>query len=454
MKIGRFAILGALLAGGCAASPQVQRLAPAWPAAVREFASPDEAVRVASLFPNSAGMQRRRLAAALQARDPAAAADSLDRLARMGAVLSEAARAQAATLIGPEAMAPIAARFAANAAPLAASLLHASVPAGHELVEGIIWDSAARRLYATTVVGRALLAVGPGGTSVAAPAGPGSLFGAAYDPDRNWIWVATASVEQTPKVEFAFAGLTVFDPDRPLEPRRIPVPAGVTANPGDVAVARDGTAYASDGLNGAIYRCRPGCTRLEMLLPPGTFFSAQGLAISPDQKRLYIADRRYGLAVLERAGGRLSLVAGDDGTMLDGIDGLAAHGADLIAIQTAYPPARIVRLRLSADGLRVERLDVLERANPEWGEITLGTVAGDRFLYVADAQWERFGDAGVPVAGKPALPTPIRSLELRRPASRQVVGFKAHRPSGPGGGFLSPASESRPKSVAMAGPLP
>ena len=99
--------------------------------------------------------------------------------------------------------------------------------------------------------------------------------------------------------------------------------------------------------------------------------------------------------------------------MLDGIDGLIAYGNDLVGIQTAYAPARIVRLRLSRDGLRVERLDVLERANPEWGEITLGTVAGDRLLYVGDAQWERFGESGMPVDGKPALPTPIRSLQLR-----------------------------------------
>jgi hypothetical protein len=134
--------------------------------------------------------------------------------------------------------------------------------------------------------------------------------------------------------------------------------------------------------------------------------------LSPGQKLLYIADRRYGIAALERASGRLFQVGGDEGMMLDGIDGLALHGRDLIAIQTAYPPARIVRLRLSANGLRIERLDVLERAHPEWGEITLGTVAGDRLLYVADAQWDHYGDEGMPSRAM-SKPTPIRSLRLR-----------------------------------------
>ncbi|HET9640353.1 MAG TPA: hypothetical protein VFP12_14230 [Allosphingosinicella sp.] len=359
-------------------------------------------------------MVRRRLAAAVQAKDKAAAGEALRQLAAMGAVLSQAAQAQVSSLIGPEAMAPVAAQFAANGVPIEASRVHALIPAEHDLVEGVAWDSTARRLYATTVVDRALLAVGPGRTSVAASGGLGSLLGAAYDPVRKRLWVASASVEPTPKADPPFVGLIAFDPDRPAQPLRIPGPAGIASTPGDVAVARDGNVYASDGLNGALYRCRPGCRALEVLLEPGTFFSAQGLALSPDQKKLYIADRRYGIAALERSSGRIVQVTGDAGMMLDGIDGLALHGRDLIATQTAYSPARIVRLRLSADGLRVERLEVLERAHPSWGEVTLGAVAGDRFLYVANAQWESYGEGGVPLAGKPAVSTPIRSLELKR----------------------------------------
>jgi sugar lactone lactonase YvrE len=407
------ALLCALLVSGCAASPQVPPGPPAaWPKAVRDFATPDEAVRVAAQFPNSAGMLRRRLGAAVQAKDPAAAAEALRKLAAMGAVLSEAAQAQVAALLGAEAMVPVAAQFTANSRPVATSRVYASIPARHGLVEGVVWDSGGHRLFATTVVDRALLAVEPGGTRVAASGGLGSLFGGAFDPVRNRLWIASSSVPETPKREPLFIGLLAADPDRPAAARRVPAPAGVTAAPGDVAIARDGTVYASDGLNGALYRCRPGCPALEILLAPGTLFSAQGLVLSPDQKLLYIADRRYGIAALERASGRLFQVGGDEDVMLDGIDGLALHGGDLIATQTAYPPARIVRLRLSPNGLRVERLEVLERAHPEWGEVTLATVAGDRLLYVADAQWDHYGEAGAQSAAM-RKPTPIRSLPLR-----------------------------------------
>jgi hypothetical protein len=409
MRIGT--LLCALLASGCAAWPETKPPA-AWPAAVRDFATPQEAVRVAALFPNSAGMVRRRLGAAIEAKDPAAAVAALSRLAAMGAVLSEAGRKQAEALVGAEAMAPIAARFDLNLEPVAASRLHAAIPAVHDLVEGVAWDSDGRRLYATTVVDRTLLSVGEGGTSVAASKGLGSLFGAAYDPVRKRLWIASGSVSETPKAEPAWTGLISVDPERPERPMRIPAPAGATASPGDVAVARDGNVYASDGLSGAVYRCRPGCSALETLLAPGALFSAQGLALSSDQRLLYIADRRYGIAALERSSGRLFQVTGDEETMLDGIDGLVVHEGDLIALQTAYPPQRIVRLRLSADGLRVRRLELLERNHPEWGEITLAAVAGNRLVYVAGAHWARYGEGGAPMAGVAALPTPIRVLDL------------------------------------------
>ena len=73
-------------------------------------------------------------------------------------------------------------------------------------------------------------------------------------------------------------------------------------------------------------------------------------------------------------------------------------------------PLRIARLTLSADGLSVVAVTLLERLNPEWGEPTLATVAGDRLLYVADGQWERFED---PARPQPPRPTPIRMITLR-----------------------------------------
>ena len=402
-----FDILSVPAIAACAAAPLPGQPAAEWPEAVREFASPAEAIETAILFPNSAGMQRRRLAAAIALSDAGEALAALRRLAGMGAVPSRAELVQAEPLVGARAIAQLAACFSANAEPLARSVHYATVPAEHRLVEGLLFDPERSRLFATSAVSGRLAAVGDA-RSASEPLG--SLLGGAYDGARRRFWVAAASIGMAPAGDNRFAGLVSVDPDDLSDAWRISAPRG--AAPADVAAARDGTIYASDGLNGAVYRCRPGCAELETWLAPGTLYSAQGLALSADQRLLYVADRRYGLAAVERATGRVFRVDAAPDVMLDGIDGLVSLRGDLIATQTAYHPQRIVRLRLSLDGLRVTRLDVLERANREWGEVTLAVVAGYRLIYVADAQWERWGPGGVPAGARPAGPTPIRSLAL------------------------------------------
>lgn len=394
-----------------AASPGLAQPAGSdWPEAIRDFTTPEQIGATAARFPNSAGMQRRRLGVAVRARDAASAADAVRRLAAMGGIIDAASQSEVGGLIGAEAMAPVTARMTENGRPVGFSRVAFVVPREHRLIEGLVWDSRARRFYVNSVLDRRTLALDAGRASPVAHRTLGSVLGGAYDAVRRRLWLTSAQVGMIPDAPTPFVGLVAFDPARPRDERRIPAPAGAT--PGDVVVARDGTVYASDGLIGAVYRCRPGCTALETQLPPGTLFSAQGLALSADQRLLYVADRRYGLAALERASGRLLRVSAPEDVMLDGIDALVAVPGGLAATQTAYPPQRIIRLMMSPDGLSVTRLDILERANPEWGEVTLAALADDRLYYVADAQWERYGPGGAAPAEGPARATAIRVLGL------------------------------------------
>lgn len=141
--------------------------------------------------------------------------------------------------------------------------------------------------------------------------------------------------------------------------------------------------------------------------------SPQGLALSPDGRRLYVADYGYGLAMIDLAGGQVVRVAAQGAAMLDGIDGLIADGGSLIAIQNGVSPRRIVRLHLAAGGAVVARVELLERGNPAWGEPTLGLLVDGNLLYVADAQWERHGTGGAVIGEGPVRPTAIRILGLR-----------------------------------------
>ena len=393
------AACAAPMAGGPSAG--ASRDAP-WPTPVADPA------QLTNDFPDSASVVRRQLAAANDAHDGAAVQAGLTRLAALGYAPSQ----QTLDLLAPYLPAPdmtaLRQRFAANRASVQASRLLINVPAEHRLIEGIAWDSRTGRLFAASVVSRALLVREAQGWRVVEGLETGSLFGLAIDNRRRTLWTASGVVEQTPSPETAFRGVIGIDLATLRPTRRLAAPADGT--PADIAVGADGTVYTSDPNTGAIYRARLTDTALTVLVPPGRLRSPQGLVPSADGRRLYVSDYGYGLAEVHLADGAVARLESDAGTMLDGIDGLYAWRGGLIAIQNGTNPRRILWLGLSPDGERIASVRVLESANPEWGEPTLGAVRPRDFLYVADAQWERYGEGGALQGEGPTYATPVRML--------------------------------------------
>jgi sugar lactone lactonase YvrE len=276
------------------------------------------------------------------------------------------------------------------------------------LGEGVAWDARRNRLFAATVVSRALLVHDARGWRAVEGLEAGSLFGLAVDERRQLLWLASGVVEQTPSPNTAFRGLIAVDLATLRPVRRVPVEGA--GSPADIVVAADGIVYASDPNSGAIYRARAGDATLQVLVPAGRLRSPQGLVPAADGRRLYVSDYGYGLASVSLADGAVSRLESDAGTMLDGIDGLVGHNGRLIAIQNGTNPRRILLLTLSRDGDRVAAARVLESNNPDWSEPTLGALHGDDFLYVADAQWDRYGLAGALQGEGAQRPTAIRLL--------------------------------------------
>jgi sugar lactone lactonase YvrE len=301
-------------------------------------------------------------------------------------------------------------RFSSNASVIAPSALLASVPAEHRLIEGIAYDSRRGRLFVGSIMDRRLLVrEGSGWRALSIP-GLGGVFGMAIDQPRRLLWLASGPAEPMTDAASAFAGLIAIDLDRLTEVRRIAIPG---ARLGDTAVAADGTLFASDSTSGAVYRCRPGCRTPEILVSPGRLRSPQGMVVWPGGHRLYLADYTHGLFRVDLPSGRLSRVLPPQPEMMESIDGLLRHGNRLIAIQNGTSPRRILAFTLDRAGQAIARMDVLERANPDWGEPTLGALDGDRLVYVADSQWERYGPNGAMRGEGPLRPTAIRSLPLR-----------------------------------------
>lgn len=366
----------------------------------------DETAEVsAAAYPESATMLRRLIGAAVEAGNDSAARQALERLAAMGYALSPAGQEQLARLLDPA----VRERFVANAATTGVARDDGAIPDSFGLVESVVQ---VRGLWvASSVTGQDLLVSRDGrnwrGLGLA---GLASLSGLAVDRRRGLVWAASAVFEQTPRREGAFSGVVLVDPRRGRIVRRIAAPEGVV--PSDMVLGLDGSLYASDPVNGGIWRINPGASRFTALVAPGVLRSPQGLAPSADGRHLYVSDYRAGIAVIELGDGSVERLAADGPMMLDGIDGLFREGNELIGVQNGTQPLRIVAIRLSPGGMRAEAMRILLTRPLGIGEPTTGEIRGGRLHYVANARWDLYGAGGALRADAGPDPTQVHSLPV------------------------------------------
>lgn len=387
--------------------------------------------------PQSSAVLRKQISDAIESGDRPLLTRSAIDLASMGASLSDASVERIVPLLDPAVLGDLTA-WRRTILPDGVTTLRnwfrdngkvekprpedvvATVPAEYRLVEGIAWDAVRKRLFIGSVVdGR--LAYLENGVWREVPIGSprGGLFGMAVDAKRRLLWIATGVVEQTAVAGERMTGLIAVDLDSLAVVRRIPVAGDAPGVVGDVALAPDGTVFASNSVSGAIHRCRPGCTALEELVPAGRFRNPQGMALSKRGGRLYVADYGSGLWVVDTRNGRVSPMWVGQATMLDGIDGLiAAHGTvlpageGLIAIQNGTRPRRIVKIYPGRAADVVRQSVPLLALSPDGPEPTLGVLVDDSLYYVGDGQWERYGPDGVLKDGQPPRGTPILQLPV------------------------------------------
>jgi sugar lactone lactonase YvrE len=228
-------------------------------------------------------------------------------------------------------------------------------------------------------------------------AGHWSVFGMRLGP-AGGLWYVSAAVPEYANVDAennGSTGLFRLDLKTGETTVRAVLPKQDAAMVlGDLVFAGDNTIYATESLTGALYRYTIDNGEFTQVIAPGTLRSMQGLVLDQSGKYLYVADYVGGLFRVHLADFSIQPVIGDDETNLFGIDGLYRYGNELIAIQNGIRPNRVVAFSLGADGLSISSTRILARNLPEFDEPTLGTIAGDEFLFVANSHWGRFDREG------------------------------------------------------------
>jgi sugar lactone lactonase YvrE len=217
------------------------------------------------------------------------------------------------------------------------------------------------------------------------------VIGMKADPKRRLLWVLSSdggnlvghkSGNGNP------AGLFKFDlDDGKLLAKFVLDDPGVVHFLNDLVLTPNGDVYATHMFDaGQVWRldAKTG-TFAPFYAGDAAFHDPNGIALSADGKRLYVASDE-GISAVDLATRARTPVADPTGFKLGAVDGLYVHGRSLVFLQPDLK--RVARCELSDDGLSADHCTVLERDNPLFMHITTGVLVEGSLYYIADSQFD------------------------------------------------------------------
>jgi sugar lactone lactonase YvrE len=155
---------------------------------------------------------------------------------------------------------------------------------------------------------------------------------------------------------------------------------------GNMALAPNGDLYTADRALPLIYGKLADEKKLKPMLVLKDMVSQRGLAMQPDGRIMYVADREMGITVVDLVGKRAGLLKTPETLNLGGIDGLYLKDNSLFIIQNGISPQRVMRLQLDSSGTVVESVRPLAVAQPDFDFPSFGSIVGADIYYFASSQ--------------------------------------------------------------------
>ena len=360
-----------------------------------------EALRAASAWPTQHAYHWAHAVLAARTGDTAGALAALRAYAALGLGRDLASDSAIVALRAVPGFDAIRAAHDRNRAPVARGVVLRQTRDSTLWPEAVDHDSRTGDFYLTSIRRRTIVrVVADGSTHELWPSGArdlSAMLGVRVDTGRRRLWATTSAMRQTEgylPADSGIAALLRIDPRTGRVERRwdLPiVPGGHVL--GDVALGPGGEVWTSDSNEPVLYRLRPGVDTLERFRHP-LFRGLQGMAVTPDGRSVYVADYAHGLLRLRVADGTVVRLADAPGSTSLGCDGIVLHHGAIVAVQNGVSPARIVRFALDAAGDSIVSVRVLDQQPALAPEPTIGTMVGDRFVYVANGQFDAHDDDG------------------------------------------------------------
>ncbi len=274
--------------------------------------------------------------------------------------------------------------------------------------EGIAYDAPSKAFFIGSTVARKLVRVAEDGTATdftTAAAELDAVLGVAVDAPRRIVFLVTTNALTVAGRKAPRNAVVAYDIDNRRRLGRFDVPQAKQLN--DVTVGPGGRVFASDSTTGAVYEIAvkgPGPSR--EVIAPGRLRGSNGLAVSPDAKRLYIA-HATGIEIYDLERYELQPLANPTRESIAAIDGLYFRGGDLVGVQNVTNPGRVIRIALADGGRRVHEVKtLLSHHHNQLDEPTTAAVTDHGIFLLATTGFARL-DANGAVRDPATAPKPV-----------------------------------------------
>jgi hypothetical protein len=257
--------------------------------------------------------------------------------------------------------------------------------------EGIAYDPVSHSFYMSSLSKNKIVCVNSDGSArdfkSSGQDGLGETLGMKVDAKRRILWVVSDSLSA--RATESPAGLYQYDLITGALRFKHRLPPGAKGFLNDVALTSTGEAFTTNTGTGEVFRTSPERDGLEPFLPANSVRQANGVALSNDDKVLFVAGW-IGVARVDIAAKTVNLLRKPHNIADAGLDGLYFHDRTLVGIQNPdLHPGRVMRYSLNAALDTIVKAEVLETYNPLFDVPTTGTLVDDSFYFMANTQLEK-----------------------------------------------------------------
>lgn len=278
--------------------------------------------------------------------------------------------------------------------PIRQSTVYAVIDEADLIPEGTAYDPNTGTTFLSSTYKQKIVGIRPDGSyydfKTEQEDGLWSTLGMEVDPERQILWVVSfhgnevlplkhPKQEQEWKSRIYAYRLPGGELINQYEPK---VEGQLAFN--DLCVDNQGGVYISESVQNKVYYFDPEDSSFEALpITDSLFVFPNGITLSEDDQYLYIASQG-GLLQYKLDDGSYTYLKKGDGIIDIGIDGLAYYKGSLIANQSFR--RRILQFVLDEKKGAIKSQRILEANNPHFDQPATGEIAGDTFIYLANAQ--------------------------------------------------------------------